>query len=463
MSGDTWRGAIPMYAELRANDPVHWVEEGHYWVVSRFVDVFNAARDTARFSSAQGLTFERGEREQLGIDIAPMVMMDPPEHTGFRRLVASGFTPRKVAELEPAIREFVTERLDRLAEHGGGDIVAELFKPLPSFVVAHYLGVPAEDRARFDDWTEAIVSANAAGSALDAEHAVAGLVTYFSDLIDRRRSELVLARSAVGGPAPSASATSPRGSEPGAAGDARTGLGAPGLGGTWADDSGLDGSGLGAAGPGAAGLGAAGLGAAGPGAAGPDDTVSKLVLAEARGEAVDVLAILGFAFTMVTGGNDTVTGLLGGATELLAEHPEQRRRLVEQPDLIGSAVEELLRLTSPVQGLARTTTEAVEIGGVSIPKDAKVLLLYASANRDHDEFGPDADELDVERAITRQMSFSYGAHHCLGAAAARLQGRVALEELLARWPGYEVVPDSAEFAPGPFVKRHARLDIRVGQ
>ncbi len=139
-----------MYARLRDHDPVHHVEGGDYWVLSRHADVFAAARDTTTFSSASGLTFTYGEMERLGIDRAPpMVMLDPPDHTAFRRMVARGFTPRQVAEIEPAVRAFVAERLRRLRDAGAGDVVAELFKPLPSMVVAHYLGVPAADRERF--------------------------------------------------------------------------------------------------------------------------------------------------------------------------------------------------------------------------------------------------------------------------------------------------------------------------
>ena len=92
-----------------------------------------------------------------------MVMLDPPDHTAFRRLVGRGFTPRHVTEIEPAVRAFVVERLERLRAAGSGDVVAELFKPLPSFVVAYYLGVPEADWPRFDGWTEGIVAANAAG------------------------------------------------------------------------------------------------------------------------------------------------------------------------------------------------------------------------------------------------------------------------------------------------------------
>src|ERR1700755_1917548 len=110
-SGETWRDPFPMYAALRNHDPAHHVDRGDYWVLSRHADVFAAARDTETFSSAQGLTFTHGEIEKLGLGRnPPMVMMDPPDHTAFRRLVARGFTPRHVAEIEPEVRAFVTER-----------------------------------------------------------------------------------------------------------------------------------------------------------------------------------------------------------------------------------------------------------------------------------------------------------------------------------------------------------------
>jgi cytochrome P450 len=367
-----------MYAALRDHDPVHHVPSGDYWVLSRFHHVFDAARDTATFSSAQGLTFSYGDMEAAGLDeVKPIVMLDPPEHTAFRRLVGRGFTPRQVTELEPEVRRFVVERIERLRASGGGDIVAELFKPLPSMVVAHYLGVPPVDRVRFDGWTEAIVAASERGSALGAGEAVGELFAYFNWLIDRRSAD--------------------------------------------------------------------------PGS----DVISELVAAET--DKVTTLQVLGFAFTMVTGGNDTTTGLLGGAAELLTERADQRALLLEDRSLTVAAVEELLRLTSPVQGLARTTTRAVEVDGVRIPKGKKVMLLFASANRDPRQFGSDADQLDVSRNPHPILTFGYGAHHCLGAAAARLQGRVALEELLARCPRFAVDAARGEFAPGNFVRRYQSL------
>lgn len=384
-----------MYRALRDHDPVHHVvpeNPGHdYWVLARHADVWAAARDHETFSSAQGLTVNYGELEMIGLqDNPPMVMQDPPVHTEFRKLVARGFTPRQVEAVEPAVRAFVVERLQRLLASGGGDIVAELFKPLPSMVVAHYLGVPEEDRAQFDGWTEAIVAANTVdggvGSVLASlGDAVGSMMAYFTELIERRRRQ--------------------------------------------------------------------------PG----DDTVSHLVAAGvgADGDIAGTLAVLAFTFTMVTGGNDTTTGMLGGSVQLLHQRPDQRRLLTQRPDLIPDAVDELLRLTSPVQGLARTTTRDVTIRNTTIPAGRKVLLLYGSANRDERQYGADAGELDVTRRPAKILTFSHGAHHCLGAAAARMQARVTLAELLSRCPDFEVDEKAIVWAGGSYVRRPLSVPLRV--
>ncbi len=384
--GEQWADPWQEYAALRDHDPVHHVvpagrPDQDFYVLSRHADVLAAAVDTATFSSAQGLTTAYGELEAIGLAEPPLVMQDPPAHTAFRKLVARGFTPRQVADLEPVVREFVRERLPPLAD--GGDVVEALFKPLPSMVVAHYLGVPEADRASFDGWTEAIVSAGGSGEALQAAEAAGEMLAYFAALVERRR------REPVADPGP--------------------------------------------------------------------DTVSHLVAAGRADDQDGLVAVLGYVFTMVTGGNDTTTGLLGGAVQLLAEAPAERARLVSGEVQVGVAVEELLRLTSPVQGLARTTTRDVEIHGVRIPEGRKVLLLYAAGNRDPRRYGPDAERLDVGRRPSQILTFSQGSHHCLGAAVARLQGRLALEELLAAYPDFEVDPAGVTWADGPYVRRPASV------
>ena len=395
-SAETWPNPWPMYAALRDHDPVHHVippenPDHDYWVLSRHADVWEAAGDNETFSSAQGLTVNYGELEIIGLaDNPPFVMQDPPVHTEFRKLVSRGFTPRRVEAVEPKVREFVVERIERLRAAGGGDIVAELFKPLPSMVVAHYLGVPEEDRKQFDGWTEAIVAANTTsagitGAMSSVGDAVGSMMGYFTELIERRRREP------------------------------------------------------------------------------EDDTISHLVAAGvgADGDIAGTLSVLAFTFTMVTGRNDTTTGMLGGTVQLLHRRPDQRRLLVEEPQLIPDAIDEFLRLTSPVQGLARTTTRDVTIADKTIPDGRKVLLLYGSANRDERDYGPDAAELDVTRRPRNILTFSHGAHFCLGAAAARMQSRVALTELLARCPNFEVDESGIVWAGGSYVRRPLSVPFRV--
>ena len=373
----------PAYRRLREESPVHHVASRNFYALSRFEDVFEAAGDPSRFSSAEGLTFERDEILKLGL--APtMVMMDRPEHTVYRRLVSRLFTPRAVADLEPAIRSFVRGRVRDMSEAGEADFIDLLAGALPTLVVATFLGVPETDRRQFDAWSAAIVSAGVGGNAIStAADAVGGLYDYFGHLVARRRER------------PS------------------------------------------------------------------DDLLSTLIAARVDGEPLDLERILGYCFVLIAGGNDTVTGLLGGGAVLLADHPEQRQLLIDTPARIPVAVDELLRLTSPVQGLCRTTTVPVTLRGTTIPPGAKVHLLYGSANRDHREFGPGAEELDVTRRSPRMMAFGGGPHHCIGAAVARLQARVALEELLGSAPSYTVDATQGTMAPGPFVRRFTSLPIRA--
>ena len=163
-----------------------------------------------------------------------------------------------------------------------------------------------------------------------------------------------------------------------------------------------------------------------------DDLLTALCQAElTRAETVR------FANLLYSAGTETVGRLLGNAAVVLAEFPDQRAALVKEPELIPNAVEELLRFEapSPVQG--RMTTREVTMHGVTIPAGSKVLLLTVSAGRDERAF-PDPDRFDVRRTIQHHVSFGYGIHFCVGAALARTEGRVALEETLRRFPTWEV-------------------------
>ena len=147
--------------------------------------------------------------------------------------------------------------------------------------------------------------------------------------------------------------------------------------------------------------------------------------------------LVGFCSLLSAAGNETVTKLLGNAIVLLARHPDQRRRLVEDPRRIPEAVEECLRYWPPSQYQGRTLMRDVTLHGVTMPRDAFVLLLTGAACRDERQF-PDADRFDITRDVPVQLAFGHGAHKCLGAALARLESRIALEELHARIPDYGV-------------------------
>ncbi|MEO5874162.1 MAG: cytochrome P450 [Streptosporangiaceae bacterium] len=378
----------PAYRELRDHDPVHRHDGPPFWALSRFEDVWAAVRDAGTFSSEQGLTFYPDEIGTLGL--APtLVMLDPPRHTALRRLISAGFTPRRINALEDLLRGFVRGRISlmeaKAADGEPVDLHRDFSSPLPTFALAHLLGVPEPDRARFDPWVRALTTLQDGGfdgAALNtggAIEAVAEMFAYFTDVIAARRAE----------PA--------------------------------------------------------------------DDLVSALTAAEIDGERLTDWDILGFCFVMVAGGNDTTGNLVSHGIMLLDAHHDQRERLAADHALIPNAVLEFLRLESSVQSLGRTTTRPVTIRGVEIPAGEKVMMLYGSANRDEREFGPDADRLDITRRIPRQLGFASGVHFCIGSHLAKLQARVAFEELLTRQPHLGVDLAGAKRISSPFTRGWAEL------
>jgi cytochrome P450 len=169
-----------------------------------------------------------------------------------------------------------------------------------------------------------------------------------------------------------------------------------------------------------------------------DDLVSVLAHGRVDGEALSDDEINMFVLTLLVAGNETTRTLVSNGLHALARHPDQRRRLVDDPALIGCGVEELLRWEAAIMSFCRTATREVELGGKMLAAGDHVLLCYQSANRDEEAFGPTADRLDVGRDPNPHLSFGYAEHYCMGAGLARLEGRVLFEELLARWPDYEL-------------------------
>ena len=168
------------------------------------------------------------------------------------------------------------------------------------------------------------------------------------------------------------------------------------------------------------------------------DLVSVLAHGRVDGETLSDDDINMFVLTLLVAGNETTRTLVSNGLHALACHPDQRRRLVDDPACIGCGVEELLRWEAPIMSFCRTATREVEVGGKTVAEGDPVLLCYQSANRDETAFGPTAGSLDVGRDPNPHLSFGYAEHYCLGAGLARLEGRVLFEEVLARWPDYEL-------------------------
>lgn len=183
----------PRYAHLRDEHPVYYSERLDIYVLSRYDDIFHALRKPRLFSSAQGLTPEKDEIGKLGLP-PTFIMMDPPDHTRLRRLITKAFTPETVRELGPKVRAFVIDHIEAMrAKAADGemvDLIADIASPLPTMVVADILGVPPEDREKFDPWSDAITSASA-DFTLELENAidaVQGLVSYFAAMCQARRA-----------------------------------------------------------------------------------------------------------------------------------------------------------------------------------------------------------------------------------------------------------------------------------
>ena len=168
--------------------------------------------------------------------------------------------------------------------------------------------------------------------------------------------------------------------------------------------------------------------------------------------------ILTYVNVIAGAGNETTTHLIGWAGKVLADHPDQRRELVEDPSLIPNAIEELLRFEPPAPHAARLVTRDVEIHGTIVPAGSVMVFLIGAANRDERHY-PDGDTFDIGRTSGGHLAFGFGPHFCLGAALARLEGRVALEELLTRFPEWDVDWDGAEWAATSTVRGWEKLPL----
>ena len=197
-----------------------------------------------------------------------------------------------------------------------------------------------------------------------------------------------------------------------------------------------------------------------------DDLTTELLNAEFTDEAgvtrkLRREELLMFMNVVAVAGSETTTRLIGWAGKLLSEHPEQRRRLVADRSLVPGAIEEILRVEPPALQAARYVTRDIEFGESTVPQGSAILLLIGAANRDERRFGQNAEEFDVSRSPRQHLTFGVGAHYCLGNALARIEGRIALDEIMNRFPDWDVDLDSAVFSSSSVVRGWDSMPARV--
>jgi cytochrome P450 len=190
-----------------------------------------------------------------------------------------------------------------------------------------------------------------------------------------------------------------------------------------------------------------------------NDLLEILKSTRLEGRPLNRVEIMGFCMTLLVAGNETTRTLISGGLEALHQEPDQRADLANDPSLLPTAVEELLRWVTPIQAFGRTAVVDVELGGEEISAGDFLIMLYASGNRDESVFGPTAAHLDVRRPVApTHVAFGFGEHLCLGAALARLEARIFFEELLARYPTYDLVGE-VEYVRSTLVRGASRMPL----
>ncbi|AEI43410.1 cytochrome P450 [Paenibacillus mucilaginosus KNP414] len=372
-SSEFKRNAYSLYAQLREQEPVYrfMLPNGQTaWLITRYEDAQAALKDSRFIKNPHTLlsqeqmdkwTFPMLERDLL---IRNMVASDPPDHTRLRNLVQKAFTPKMIEELRGRIQEIADTLLDEIQDKGNMNVMDDFAFPLPIIVICEMLGIPAEDRDSFRDWSNAIVRAvHLPEKIQEALPQIRSFIKYMGQLIEERRND-------------------------------------------------------------------------------PDeDLVSSLIQAETEGEQLTENELYSMIFLLIVAGHETTVNLIGNGVFALLQHPEQWEKLQSHPELISSAVEEILRFYGPVElASSRWAGEDVPFHEQLIRKGDMIAVALASANRDEAQF-IHPDRFDITRKNNRHLAFGTGIHHCLGAPLARLEGQIALLTLLRRMPKLRLSTD----------------------
>ena len=386
------------FAWLRENEPVYWSESDGIWVLTKHEDVEYVSKHQEIFTSAEGV---RPMPVKIGL-----IDEGEPRHGELRALINKGFTPRMVKKLELTFRELTTRAIDAVADKGQCDFVESIAVPLPLWLIASMLGILEEDWDRFHQWSDNMIAAE--GNLGDAEiaakagQAFVEYATYAAEIIeDRRRNPRDDLMSILAGAK---------------------------------DDGKLV----------------------------EFDHPATPATLEAAGDALGGIhndELIKLCVLLLVAGNETTRNGISGGMQLLIENPEERRKLLERPELLNSAIEEMVRLVSPVHSFTRTVLEDTELRGKRIERGQKVMMVYGSANRDRDFYGEDADAFRIDRGKSH-LGFGIGSHFCLGANLARMEMRVVFSELMRRLPDIEYAEGGPVLRNSALVRTCSEMRVR---
>jgi cytochrome P450 len=375
----------PIWQRLRDERPLYYNERYEFHALSRFDDVERCSVDWRTYSSSRGTILEV---IRSGMEIPPgsIIFEDPPTHGVHRGLLSRAFTPRKMAAIEPKVREFCARSLDPYVGAGGFDFIRDLGAEMPMRTIGMLLGIPEEDQPSIREQIDE--GLRLSDGTMPTDYQPQDHTSAFAAYIDWRSEH------------PS------------------------------------------------------------------DDVMTELLRAEFEDETgtrrrLTRQQVLNFVNLLAAAGNETTTRLIGWTGKVLADHPDQRAEVVEDRDLIPGTIEEVLRFESPSPVQARYVMNDVEHYGEKVPAGSAILLLTASANRDERKF-PQGGRFDIHRKIDHHLAFGYGVHFCLGAALARMEARVALDEVVKRFPTWDVDWDNAVQARTSTVRGWERLPVHTG-
>jgi cytochrome P450 len=389
----------------RREAPVFYADDLHVWTVTRYEDVVTILRDHRTFENGGTLGgFEIPEPYRARFPDGlwsnrTLINRDPPDHTRARKLAQKAYTPRRVAAMEPYMRSLANELIDAMTAGGSGeaDLMAGYANPFAIHVISRILGIPREEAGRLRQGTEDALILLTPGLPDDE-----GIVQPFSDEERRERIERLIAFDDYLREIIQDRREQPR-----------------------------------------------------------DDVISALIHAEADGEpTLTDEEVIAMVTEQVIAGNDTVANMIAHAVLYVRREDGLWEEVLADPGLVPLVVEEAIRRHTPSKGLFRRTTCPVKLGGAEIPAGELVHVLWGAANTDPEKFAEPLRFDPRREGLGDHVGLGRGTHFCLGAPLAKLQGRVALEELMRRLPSLDVAPDQ-ELVYAPALTNVSLLGLRV--